>query len=144
MENTTVWITATLLSVKMWSPVYVDQGITIQNGISIGMNSAGSPNQYAETASISQNGKITTQGTSSCQGDVFAPNIYNKTQVDFVASFLTTTITSTTSFNANNVNATASIHAQRISHCNIHNQIKHTYNEWFVFNFQWQTNSDKG
>ena len=74
-ENTTVWLTPTSISEKM-NPEYVDQGITIQNGISIGMYSAGSPNQFAQTASISQSGDITTQGTITCQGDFFAQNIF--------------------------------------------------------------------
>ncbi|MFM7984588.1 MAG: hypothetical protein ACKPKO_35210, partial [Candidatus Fonsibacter sp.] len=64
----TVWLSATSISAKIWSPVYVDQGITIQNGISIGMHNAASPNQFAQTASIAQNGDITTQGaiTAAC------------------------------------------------------------------------------
>ena len=65
-----VWLTATSISAKFWSPVYVDQGITVQNGLSIGMYSAGRPNQFAQTASISQNGNITTQGAITCQGNI--------------------------------------------------------------------------
>ena len=71
-----VWLTATSISVKFWAPVYVDQGITVQNGLSIGMYNAGSPNQFAQTASITQTGNIATQGTITCQGDLSAPNIY--------------------------------------------------------------------
>ena len=31
--NTTVWLTATSISVKLWTRVYVDQGITIQKNL---------------------------------------------------------------------------------------------------------------
>ena len=75
------------------------------------MYNAASPNQFAQTATIAQNGDITTQGTVTCQGDFFAPNIYNRTQVDYIASTKQATITSTTSFNANNINASGSITA---------------------------------
>ncbi|MFM7988037.1 MAG: hypothetical protein ACKPKO_52860, partial [Candidatus Fonsibacter sp.] len=84
-----------------WSPVYVDQGITVQNGLSIGMYNAGSPNQFAQTASIAQTGNITTQGTITCQGDLSAPNLYNKSQVDSIANTKQNAITSTTSITAN-------------------------------------------
>ncbi|MFM7981740.1 MAG: hypothetical protein ACKPKO_20720, partial [Candidatus Fonsibacter sp.] len=104
-------LTATSISVKFWAPVYVDQGITVQNGLLIGMYNAGSPNQFAQTASITQTGNITTQGTITCQGDLSAPNIYNnnKTQVDSIANTKQNAITSTTSINANNINAAGSI-----------------------------------
>ncbi|MFM7989294.1 MAG: hypothetical protein ACKPKO_59270, partial [Candidatus Fonsibacter sp.] len=87
--------------VKFWALVYVDQGITVQNGLSIGMYNAGSPYQFAQTASITQTGNITTQGTITCQGDLSAPNIYNKSQVDSIANTKQNAITSTTSINAN-------------------------------------------
>ncbi|MFM7986081.1 MAG: hypothetical protein ACKPKO_42885, partial [Candidatus Fonsibacter sp.] len=103
--------TATSISVKFWAPVYIDQGITVQNGLSIGMYNAGSPNQFAQTASITQTGDITTQGTITCQGDLSAPNIYNISQVDSIANTKQATITSTTSLNANNINASGSITA---------------------------------
>ncbi|MFM7979700.1 MAG: hypothetical protein ACKPKO_10325, partial [Candidatus Fonsibacter sp.] len=45
------------LSAKFWCSVYVGQGITIQKGISIGMYNAASPNQFAQTATIAQNGE---------------------------------------------------------------------------------------
>ncbi|MFM7982895.1 MAG: hypothetical protein ACKPKO_26585, partial [Candidatus Fonsibacter sp.] len=102
-------------SAKFWSPVYVDQGITVQNGLSIGMYNAGSPNQFAQTASITQTGNIATQGTITCQGDLSAPNIYNKSQVDSIANTKQATITSTTSLNANNINASRSITAASYS-----------------------------
>ncbi|MFM7979486.1 MAG: hypothetical protein ACKPKO_09240 [Candidatus Fonsibacter sp.] len=60
------------LSAKFWSPVYVDQGVIVQNGLSIGMYNAGSRYQFAQTAIITQTGDITTQGTITCQGD-FSP-----------------------------------------------------------------------
>ena len=66
-----VWLTATSLSAKFWSPVYVDQGIKIHNGLSIGYDD---PLQ-SDTATISQNGNITTQGTITCQGSLTAPTI---------------------------------------------------------------------
>ena len=70
-----VWLTATSLSAKFSSPVYVDQVMIFQNGISIGMYSAGCPNQFAQTATISQNENITTQGSITCQGKLAAPTI---------------------------------------------------------------------
>ncbi|MFM7978974.1 MAG: hypothetical protein ACKPKO_06620, partial [Candidatus Fonsibacter sp.] len=42
---------------KFWRLIYVDQGIKIHNGLSIGYDSL-----QADTATISQNGNITTQG----------------------------------------------------------------------------------
>ncbi|MFM7989797.1 MAG: hypothetical protein ACKPKO_61835, partial [Candidatus Fonsibacter sp.] len=66
-----VWLTATYLSVKIWSPVYVDQCIKIHNGLSIGYDSL-----QADTATIAQNGNITTQGTITCQGSLTAPTIH--------------------------------------------------------------------
>ncbi|MFM7981423.1 MAG: hypothetical protein ACKPKO_19115 [Candidatus Fonsibacter sp.] len=107
----TVWLVATFISAKLWSLVYVDQGLPIQNGISIGMYNAASPNQFAQTATIAQNGHITTQGAITWQGDLFAPNSYNRTQVDYTASTKQATITSATSFNANNINASLSVTA---------------------------------
>ena len=41
----------------------------------------------------------------SVGGDFYAPNIYNKTQVDYIASTNQATITSSTSFNALNIDA---------------------------------------
>ena len=70
-----VWLTATSLSAKFSSLVYVDQVMIFQNGISIGMYSAGCPNQFAQTATISQNENITTQGSITCQGKLAAPTI---------------------------------------------------------------------
>ena len=52
-----VWLTATSLSAKIWSLAYVDQGIKVHNGSSVGYDSL-----QADTATISQNGNITTQG----------------------------------------------------------------------------------
>ncbi|MFM7987918.1 MAG: hypothetical protein ACKPKO_52255, partial [Candidatus Fonsibacter sp.] len=57
-------------SANFWSYVYVDQGINIHNGLSIGYHSL-----QADTATISQNGNITTQGTITCQGSLTAPTI---------------------------------------------------------------------
>ncbi|MFM7982309.1 MAG: hypothetical protein ACKPKO_23615, partial [Candidatus Fonsibacter sp.] len=71
-----VWLTATSLSAKFWSPVYVDQGIKIHNGLSIGYDD---PLQ-ADTATIAQNGNIATQGTITCQGSLTAPTI-NATKI---------------------------------------------------------------
>ena len=45
------------------------------NEISIGMYSAGCPNQFAQTATIAQNENITTQGSITCQGKLAAPTI---------------------------------------------------------------------
>ncbi|MFM7983863.1 MAG: hypothetical protein ACKPKO_31515 [Candidatus Fonsibacter sp.] len=70
MENP-VWLTSTSLSAKCWSLVYVDQGIKIHNGLSIGYDD---PLQV-DTATIGQNGNITTQGTITCQGSLTAPTI---------------------------------------------------------------------
>ena len=41
----------------------------------------------------------------SVGGDFYGPNIYNKTQVDYIASTKQATITSSTLFNALNINA---------------------------------------
>ena len=41
----------------------------------------------------------------SVGGEFYAPNIYNKTQVDYIASTKQATITSSTSFDAFNINA---------------------------------------
>ncbi|MFM7982426.1 MAG: hypothetical protein ACKPKO_24205, partial [Candidatus Fonsibacter sp.] len=46
---------------NFWAPVYVDQGIIVQNGLLIGMYDVGSPYQFAQTAIITQTGDITTQ-----------------------------------------------------------------------------------
>ena len=62
-----VWLSATSVSAKFWALVYVVQCIIVQNGLSIGMYDARSPNQFAQTASITQTGDITTQGTITCQ-----------------------------------------------------------------------------
>ncbi|MFM7983584.1 MAG: hypothetical protein ACKPKO_30090, partial [Candidatus Fonsibacter sp.] len=70
-----VWLSATSLSAKFWSPVYIDQGIKIHNGLSIGYDSL-----QADTATIAQNGNITTQGTITCQGSLTAPTI-NATKI---------------------------------------------------------------
>ncbi|MFM7981819.1 MAG: hypothetical protein ACKPKO_21125, partial [Candidatus Fonsibacter sp.] len=70
-----VWLTATSLSANLWSLVYVDQGIKIHNGLSSGYDSL-----QADTATISQNGNITTQGTITCQGSLTAPTI-NATKI---------------------------------------------------------------
>ncbi|MFM7982611.1 MAG: hypothetical protein ACKPKO_25140, partial [Candidatus Fonsibacter sp.] len=74
-SGNTVWLSATSISAKIWSPVYVDQGITVQNGLSICMYNAGSPNKFAQTASITQTGDITTQGTITCQSNLSTPYI---------------------------------------------------------------------
>ena len=62
-----VLLTATSLSATFWSFVYVDQGIRIHNGLSIGYDSL-----QVDTAAIAQNGNITTQGTITCQGSLTA------------------------------------------------------------------------
>ena len=46
-----------------------------------------------------------------CQGNLFAPNVYNNTQVDSIASSNQATITSSTSFSANNIHASGAIAA---------------------------------
>ncbi|MFM7985612.1 MAG: hypothetical protein ACKPKO_40500 [Candidatus Fonsibacter sp.] len=71
-----VWLTATSIYVKFLAPVYVDQCIIVQDGLSIGMYDAGNPYQFAQTTMITQTGDITTQGTITCQGNLSAPNIY--------------------------------------------------------------------
>ena len=45
----------------------------------------------------------------SIGGDFYAPNIYNKTQVDYIASTKQATITSLTSLNALNTNASGTV-----------------------------------
>ena len=92
-----VWLTATSLSAKFWSPVYVDQGIKIHNGLSIGYDD---PLQ-SDTATISQNGNITTQGTITCQGSLTAPTI-NATKI-ICNNFEPTTVNTDMIIKANRV-----------------------------------------
>ena len=66
-----MFIAATSEAIKMWSPVYVDQGLKVQSGLSTLFYSPTSPNAWMEKASIDQNGNITTTGSLS------ASNIYN-------------------------------------------------------------------
>ena len=73
-----VWLSATSALVNFWSPVYFDQGIKVQNGLSLGCESSA----IANTATIAQNEDITTQGTITCIGKLSAPTIYTKTHVD--------------------------------------------------------------
>ena len=64
-------------AIKMWSPPpYANQGLKVQNGLSIGFNSPTSPEVWMENTSIDQNGNITTTGS------LVASNIYNKTEVN--------------------------------------------------------------
>ena len=74
--NLAFFMSATSEAIKMWFPVYVDQGLKVQNGLSIGCNSPTSPDVWMEKASVDQNGNITTTGPLS------ASNMYNKSQVD--------------------------------------------------------------
>ena len=55
-----VFISATSEAIKCWSPAYVDQGLKVRNGLSIGFNSPTSPDVWMETTSVDQNGNITT------------------------------------------------------------------------------------
>ena len=60
----------------MWSPVYIDQGLRVQNYSSIGANSPTNLDEWMEKTFINQNGHLTTTGTLS------ASNVHNKSQVD--------------------------------------------------------------
>ena len=75
------------------------------------MYNAASPSQFAQTATVAQHGDIATQGAIACQGDLFGSFLYQRTQVDYIASTKQATITSTTALNANNINASGSITA---------------------------------
>ncbi|MFM7986236.1 MAG: hypothetical protein ACKPKO_43675, partial [Candidatus Fonsibacter sp.] len=54
LENL-VWFTATLLYVKFWALVYVDQCITVQNGISLGMYNVGRPKHVSQNSKYNAN-----------------------------------------------------------------------------------------
>ena len=96
-------LTATLI--RLMQPVQIDQGCKIQNNLSLGSYSSTNPNLWIETTSI-QSGSITTSNnitagvniyatdglikaknleittTSTFTGNISAPNIYTKTDVD--------------------------------------------------------------
>ena len=71
-----IFISATSVEIKMWSPVYVDQGLKVHNGISIGFISPADNAVWVEKVVLNPNGNITTTGSLS------ASNIYNKNEVD--------------------------------------------------------------
>ena len=71
-----IFISATSAAIKLWSPVYVDQGLKVQNGLSIGLISPSDPEVWVEKIAKNQNGNITTTGTLS------ASNIYTKDEVN--------------------------------------------------------------
>ena len=92
-----VWLSATSAAVKFGSPVHVDQGIKIHNGLSIGYESS----LQATPATIAQNGNITTQGTITCQGNLTTPTI-NATKI-ICNLFEPTTVNTDMTIKSNNV-----------------------------------------
>ena len=63
-------MTATSDTAKFWNMLYVDQGARIRNGLSIGIDSVSNPGTWVQFAAFDAEGNLT------------APNIYNKTEVD--------------------------------------------------------------
>ena len=53
-------MSATSEAIKMWSLVYVDQGLTVQNGLLLGFNSPTNLDVWVEKTSVDQNENITT------------------------------------------------------------------------------------
>ena len=74
--NPAIFISATSAAIKLWSPVYVDQGLKVQSGISIGSTSSSNPEAWVEKIALKQNGDITTTGFLT------ASNIYTKDEVN--------------------------------------------------------------
>ena len=96
-------LTATLI--RLMQPVQIDQGCEMQNNLLLGSYSSNNPNLWIEATSI-QSGSITTSNnitagvnvyatdglikaknleittTSTFTGNISAPNIYTKTDVD--------------------------------------------------------------
>jgi len=64
-----VWLSTTSAAVNFWSSVYRGQGLKVPNSFAIGYQSSSIPN----TATIAQNGNITTQATITCVGNLSAP-----------------------------------------------------------------------
>ena len=74
--KTAIFISATSAAIKLWSPVYVDQGLKVQNGLSIGSTSPSDLEAWVEKIALNQNGNITTTGLLT------ASNIYTKDEVN--------------------------------------------------------------
>ncbi|MFM7989662.1 MAG: hypothetical protein ACKPKO_61150, partial [Candidatus Fonsibacter sp.] len=68
----TIWLTATSIAVKFFVPAYAVEGLFIGDSVK-------------PIATINKNGNITTQGTIT-SGNLTAPNIYTKTEVDGLVS----------------------------------------------------------
>ena len=64
----TIWLTATSIAVKFFVPAYAVEGLFIGDS-------------FTPTTTISKHGNFTTQGTIT-SGNLTAPNIYTKTEVD--------------------------------------------------------------
>ena len=60
---------------------------------------------------MDQTSGVVIHSALSVGGDFFAPNVYKKTQVDYVASTKKATITASSSFNANHITAVGAITA---------------------------------
>ena len=63
---------------------------------------------------VDQTSGVVINSALSVGGDFFAPNVYNKTQVDHIASTKQATITASFSFNANNTTAIGAIAAAKL------------------------------
>ena len=61
---------------------YMYQGLKVGNGLAVGRSNLLSPDLLTPTTILAQNGNLNMQGTINPTGNLTAPNMYTKTEID--------------------------------------------------------------